>query len=95
MIGCIISSVAEDIYKPIIVYLSWVSLHYLAAHAYADYCTNWSWYGYITTPIQTMNPICKGLNWFIYESAGTISNMFIVISTTITLYLSKMKVKVN
>ena len=95
MISHIVTTVSEDLYKPVLVYLSWISLHYVAAHAYAEYCTNWSWYGFIITPIQTMNPICKGINWFLYESAGTISNMFIVISTTISLYLSKLKVKID
>ena len=95
MYELVLNALSPDIYKPIMVYISWMSLHYIAAHLYSEYCTNWSIYGFIMTPFNAVNPLCKGLNWFIYESSTTISNIFLVISTSITLYLSKFKVKTD
>ena len=82
-----------DYYQPIMVYFTWITLHYLASHIYVEYCVNWSWYGYIMSPFQVINPLCKGINWFIYESSGTISNMFLVVGSSVMMYLSKYKIK--
>ncbi len=84
--------ITEELYKPIIVYWAWASMHYLAVHAYSYYCTNWSIWGYITSPFVTTSPLCKGLNWFIYESSNTLSNIFVLVGTTASLYLMKFKV---
>tara|TARA_Y100001970_G_C13807606_1_gene638307 strand:- start:138 stop:443 length:306 start_codon:yes stop_codon:yes gene_type:complete len=83
--------VTPEIYNPIIIYLSWTTMHYFSAHLYSTYCTNWSVYGFITSPFLTVTPVCKGLGWFMYESSNTISNIFVLASTSLTLYLTKFK----
>ena len=74
------------------IYTSWIGMHYAASHIYSNYCTNLSIYGFITTPFVATNPVCKGLSWFIYESSNSITNMFLLVSTTVSLYLTKYKV---
>ena len=78
--------------QPILVYLFWTSMHYISVHIYRDYCTHWSWYGFITSPLYTMNPVCKGLNWFIYESSSSINQLFLTLGTFIMLNLQKINV---
>ena len=85
--------ITPDIYKPILIYASWTGMHYVASHVYSNYCTTWSFYGFISTPFIAAHPVCKGLSWFIYESSNSITNMFLFASATLTVYLSKFKVE--
>jgi len=66
------------------IYASWTLVHYASAHAYANYCTEWSLWGFITSPIQTVNPVCKGLNWVVYTGSNTMSSIFVVMGTWAT-----------
>ncbi len=74
---------------PVALYGGWIVMHYLAAHAYSTYCVNWSWYGFLSSPLITTTPICRGLSWMIYESANTISHVWLLIGTTLSVYLVK------
>ena len=75
--------------EPIMLYLFWTSMHYVSVHIYTEYCAHWSWYGFITSPFYTMNPFCKGLNWFIYESSSSINHLFITLGTFLILNINK------
>lgn len=73
--------------QPFMLYLFWTSMHYMSVHIYTEYCTHWSLYGFITSPFYTMNPICRGLNWFIYESSLSINQIFVTIGAFMVLNL--------
>ena len=74
---------------PFALYAGWILIHYLAAHAYSTYCVNWSWYGFLSSPLITTTPICRGLSWVIYEGSNTISHVWVLIGTTLSVYLVK------
>jgi hypothetical protein len=74
---------------PFALYAGWILIHYLAAHAYSTYCVNWSWYGFLSSPLITSTPICRGLSWVIYEGSNTISHVWVLIGTTLSVYLVK------
>ena len=40
----------SDIYKPALIYLSWMTTHYIASNVYNQYCVNWSITGYLLSP---------------------------------------------
>jgi len=74
---------------PFALYTGWIIMHYLASHAYSTYCVNWSWYGFLSSPFITSTPVCRGLSWVIYEGSNTISHVWVLIGTTLSLYLVK------
>jgi hypothetical protein len=74
---------------PVMVYCGWILIHYISSHMYSTYCVNWSWFGLIASPITTSTPICRGLSWIIYESSNTISNIWVLLGSTISIYLAK------
>ncbi len=83
----------SDIYKPALIYLSWMTTHYIASNVYNQYCVNWSITGYLLSPFTVTSPVCKGLNWVVYESSNSLSSFFIFMGSHITLYLSQFKYK--
>ena len=82
----------NELYKPFFIYLSWMTMHYVAAHIYSEFCINWSITGYLFSPITVTSPLCKGLSWIIYESSNSLSGIFVFVGSTITIYLSKLKI---
>ena len=78
---------------PVAVYLGWMLLHYFAAHAYSKYCVNWSIVGFFMSPFVTTTPICRGISWVIYEGSNTITYMWVLVGTTISIYLTKQRVQ--
>ena len=82
----------NEMYKPLLIYLSWMTMHYVAAHIYSEFCINWSITGYIFSPFTVTSPLCKGLNWIIYESSNSLSAIFVFLGSTVTLYLSKINI---
>jgi len=84
-----VGSIEPYLRGPFGIYLGWVMIHYLAAHAYSEYCVNWSWYGLISSPFISTTPICRGLSWVIYEGSNTITHIWVFLGTTISVYLSK------
>tara|TARA_Y100000816_G_C26103652_1_gene585644 strand:- start:1426 stop:1740 length:315 start_codon:yes stop_codon:yes gene_type:complete len=80
-------SITQYLQGPFAIYLGWIIIHYLAAHAYSEFCVNWSWYGLITSPFISTTPICRGLSWVIYEGSNTITHLWLLLGTTISLYL--------
>lgn len=63
------------------IYLMWILLHYFASQLYVKLCTPSNFVGLLLSPFLTSTPYCQGLRWMIYNGAGMINNMWIVIAT--------------
>lgn len=61
------------------IYLLWICLHYLAAHLYTKLCVPNSLIGLIMSPFLISTPHCQGLRWIVYNAAGIINNMWVLI----------------
>ena len=44
-------------------YLLWTTLHFTSINLYQYFCTNLSWWGFISSPINSQLPHCRGLKW--------------------------------
>lgn len=84
-----IGMIGRYLQGPFGIYLTWVMIHYFAAHAYSEYCVNWSLYGLISSPFISTTPICRGLSWIIYEGSNTITHIWLFLGSTMSVYLSK------
>ena len=62
-------------------YLCWIIIHYVASQLYIKWCTPYSFYGFVISPFLTLTPHCQGLRWVLYNGAGVINNMWIIIGT--------------
>jgi|TARA_B100001063_G_scaffold167131_3_gene156090 hypothetical protein len=84
-------NIVEIIKGPVVMYGSMITVHYLSTHLYANMCTNWSFYGFLSSPIMTSTPVCSGLSWVIYEGSQVVRDMWVVLGTTMSIYLMKRK----
>ena len=69
------------IWKLIGIYITWISIHYIAAHLYTIYCTPYTVFGFIISPFIVSTPHCTGLRWCISHGASSITTMWIVLGT--------------
>jgi hypothetical protein len=69
-------------------YMTWIMIHYTSSHLYTTYCTNLSFWGFISSPIIVTTPICRGLSWIIYTGSDKIFNMWNVMGTFLLTYAS-------
>jgi hypothetical protein len=65
------------------IYLLWIMMHYFSAHLYIKFCVPNTFIGFIMSPFMIATPHCQGLRWIVYNSAGVINNMWILIGTWI------------
>lgn len=72
----------------IAIYSSWIFIHFVSSHLYSTYCTNYSLWGFISSPIIVSTPVCRGLSWIIYTGSDTIFNMWNVLGTFLLTYVS-------
>jgi hypothetical protein len=63
---------------PILFYLGWIIIHYIASHLYCYICTPYSLYGFLISPFQSSSPLCIGLRWIINEAGTIISKMWYI-----------------
>ena len=84
----------NEIVKIVGIYLTWITLHYLASHLYVYICVPLTWYGFIVSPLMVATPHCQGLRWVLYNAGLTIANMWLVLGTWIVSCLFT-KLKVN
>ena len=69
-------------------YLGWICIHYVSSHLYSYYCTNYSLWGFLSSPIIATTPICRGLSWIIYTGCDKIFNMWNFTGVYLLNYLS-------
>lgn len=63
------------------IYLLWIFLHFIATHLYVNFCVPKTVVGFIMSPFMTATPHCQGLRWIVYNAAGAINNMWIILGT--------------
>jgi hypothetical protein len=66
------------------IYVAWICIHYSAAHAYVEYCTHKSIYGFIASPILIAAPHCTACRWAINTGATVIGTMWVILGTWIS-----------
>ena len=74
-------SVAKFISQVAGVYLTWITLHYVAAHLYTKFCAHDTVVGFILSPFMVVAPHCRALRWVVSTASGVIENMWIVFGT--------------
>jgi hypothetical protein len=70
------------------IYVVWIFLHYLSAHAYVCWCVPATIIGFIATPFMIPAPHCQALRWLIYNGGNFISAMWVVIGAWAMRYLA-------
>lgn len=63
------------------IYLLWIFLHYTASHLYVKLCVPENVTGFLLSPFMTATPHCQGLRWIIYNAAGVINNMWVLLGS--------------
>ena len=63
------------------VYLTWITLHYGAAHLYTKFSAHDTVVGFILSPFMVVAPHCRALRWVVSTASGVIENMWIVFGT--------------
>lgn len=69
----------RTVLKVMLIYFTWITVHYLAAYLYIHFCAHLSWTGYIMSAILVPAPHCEGLRWIIYNGAIKIQGMWILL----------------
>ena len=64
-------------------------LHFIAANAYAKWCTPSTLFGFLISPFMSVTPVCNGLRWSITIFGDYLSSFW----TTILLWISANLIK--
>jgi len=75
------------------IYLFWIFVHYISAHAYIEYCVPKHFIGFLVSPFLIAAPHCRALRWVIQYGGSTIDNMWIVFGTWVCSHLITRHVK--
>ena len=87
---CCASYVNEYIFNYYVgTYMMWITLHYLSANLYSEFCTDWSIYGFILFPFTAVTPWCKSLSWIIQKGTVVLDEGYLLLGTYFSLQLMK------
>ena len=89
IIGIVNLLFPRTVLKVMLIYFTWISVHYLAAYLYIHFCAHLSWTGYIMSAILVPAPHCEGLRWNIYNGAIKIQGMWILLGGYILHFIEK------
>ena len=73
---------------PTLFYISWVIVHFISAQLYSHHCAYFSWKGFLISPLMAVTPYCQGIEWMLRNSIEIIKNMWILIGSLISTYVS-------
>ena len=76
------------LFNTLSLYGTWITIHFISSHIYTSYCTNYSFWGFLLSPIIITTPICRGLSWIIYTGSDKIFNMWNILGTFLLTYVS-------
>lgn len=62
-------------------YVFWIVLHYITAHAYVQYCATPSIYGFLAAPFLISAPHCVAMRWVFSKGGTLIEGMWILLGT--------------
>ena len=65
----------------VLIYLAWISAHYVSAHTYAYFCAPSSVMGFLMSPFMVPMPHCTAIRWTIDASAMAINNMWFLLGS--------------
>lgn len=71
----------------VMMYLLWITLHYVATHLYSYLCVPLTFYGFVMAPFMVPTPHCQALRWTIYNGGATIANMWILFGAWLIKYI--------
>jgi len=91
-LSAVVENVRPYLQGPVAMYAGWTTLHYMTAHAYSNYCVNWSMSGFLMSPFTVTTPMCRGMSWVIYEGSNAITYFWVVMGTTASVYMTKRNV---
>lgn len=60
-------------------YMFWILLHYLSAHAYIYFCAPHSFVGLLKSPFMVITPQCQVIDWVQVNSKNIVKNMWMII----------------
>lgn len=75
--------------RVILVYLVWITIHYVASHLYISLCTPLSLRGFIMSAILVPAPHCQGLRWVVFNGAVKIEGMWVLLGGYILHFIEK------
>lgn len=75
------------LFRNILLYSSWITIHFATAHLYARVCTPVTIVGFLTSPFMAASPHCVALRWVLSKSGDTICVMWMVIGNAILLQI--------
>jgi hypothetical protein len=73
--------IVVNAWKVSALYVFWILLHYITAHAYVQYCANPSLYGFLAAPFLISAPHCVAMRWVFSKGGTLIEGMWILLGT--------------
>lgn len=69
----------------------WILVHYISSQLYVKWCVNWSFMGFIFSPLLVNTPHCKALIWGINNGVISIQSMWVLIGYWFMRYVNPIK----
>ena len=68
----------------VVYYVAWVGAHFVATHAYTNYCAPHTVWGFVRSPFIASTPHCEGLRWIISTGGSNMTTMWTLFGVWIT-----------
>ena len=66
------------------IYVLWITIHYICANLYPQFCAELSLFGFIKSIFVAESPHCVAMRWVIYHGGNIIHGMWTSIGIWIT-----------
>ena len=78
-----LSPLSKSIFHSILVYVSWILVHYMASHMYIYFCVPKGIYGIFASFVLSPSMHCHALRWAIYNGGIHISLIWILLGSVV------------